>query len=239
MPNKGFKHSEESRIKIGLNGFHYGMLGKKHTEKWKQKMKIRMKGNKYSLGKHYIMSEEHRKKISESHFGKKLSSKHRKRISESHKGYIMPESQKRKISIHHKNTIGFGKWMIGKKHTQKTKEKVKRFQDKLVKSGKHHLWKGGITPLVRKIRNSFKYRQWRSDIFTRDNFICTWCGDNQGGNLEAHHIKPFHLIMKENNIKTFKKGKICEELWNINNGITLCINCHNKTKKYGIKKFDS
>jgi len=33
-------------------------------------------------------------------------------------------------------------------------------------------WKGGITPLARHIRNSYKYRQWRSDVFTKDDFIC-------------------------------------------------------------------
>jgi hypothetical protein len=93
---------------------------------------------------------------------------------------------------------------------------------------KNPAWKGGISPLEARIRRSFKYRQWRSDVFTRDNFTCQEqeCGDNKGRNLEAHHIKPFALIMRENTIKTFEEAMNCEELWNINNGITFCKSCH-------------
>jgi hypothetical protein len=90
---------------------------------------------------------------------------------------------------------------------------------------KHYNWKGGITPLKQLIRHSFKYRLWRSDIFTRDNYICQNCG-KRGGNVNTHHIKPFVLIMDENKIKTFEQAMNCEELWNINNGITLCEKCH-------------
>jgi 5-methylcytosine-specific restriction endonuclease McrA len=87
-------------------------------------------------------------------------------------------------------------------------------------------WKGGITPLIVKIRGCFLYRQWRSDIFTRDSFLCQECGKN--GGIEAHHIKPFSTIIEENKIKTFSEAESCEELWNINNGVTLCIGCHDK-----------
>jgi len=31
----------------------------------------------------------------------------------------------------------------------------------------------------------------------------------------------------------------CEELWNINNGITLCKECHKKTDSYGGKTFQA
>jgi hypothetical protein len=86
-------------------------------------------------------------------------------------------------------------------------------------------WKGGITPLQFKIRNSHKYRLWRSDVFTRDNFTCVIC-NTRGGSLEAHHIKFFSIIIKENNINSLEEALNCEELWNINNGITLCLCCH-------------
>jgi len=86
-------------------------------------------------------------------------------------------------------------------------------------------WKGGITPLTLTIRHSFEYRQWRSDIFTRDDFTCQKCG-KRGIKIVAHHIKRFSLIFEENKIKTLEQARICEEFWNINNGITLCKECH-------------
>ena len=105
------------------------------------------------------------------------------------------------------------------------------------KNGKDHFnWKGGITPLTKKIRNSEKSFEWRTKIFERDNYICRKCGAKNGNGktvyFEAHHLKEFYLIVEENKIKTFKQGMDCEELWNIDNGITLCLKCHNKTK-YG------
>lgn len=91
-------------------------------------------------------------------------------------------------------------------------------------------WKGGITPLVYIIRNSFKYRQWRSDIFTRDDFTCQKCGI-RGVMLNAHHIDLFSEIFKENNIQSFEQALECDELWNLNNGITYCLDCHKKIHK--------
>lgn len=92
-------------------------------------------------------------------------------------------------------------------------------------------WKGGVTKLAEQIRKCFKYRQWRSDIFERDNYTCQECGI-RGTFLEAHHIKEFSKIMAENNIKTLEQALACEELWNINNGQTLCKECHKKTDNY-------
>ena len=94
-------------------------------------------------------------------------------------------------------------------------------------------WKGGTSPLTMLVRSSFQYRQWRSDIFTRDDFTCQICGKRSEGDLESHHIKSFNSIWLENNIKTFEEALNCEELWNINNGRTLCQKCHRKTENYG------
>ena len=83
-----------------------------------------------------------------------------------------------------------------------------------------------------RIRNCFKYRQWRSDVFTRDDFTCQKCGDNKSGNLNAHHIKLFSTILDEYKIKTLEQALDCEELWNINNGQTLCKKCHRLINRY-------
>lgn len=101
----------------------------------------------------------------------------------------------------------------------------------------------GRTPLVKSIRNLEKYAVWRTKVFKRDNYICQACG-HRGGNIEAHHnIIPFQIIF-ESFIKKYKnyppiKNKQYllslslnwKPFWKINNGITLCSSCHEKTKK--------
>ena len=149
--------------------------------------------------------------------GSTQSKKMRKIISLANIGRKHPHSEeaKKKMSKSHK----------GKKHSEEHKRKIG-----LSLSGeKSPAWKGGITPLVNQIRNHFKSRQWRSDVFTRDDFTCQKCS-KRGCYLEAHHIKSFSKIIEENKIKTLEQALNCEELWNINNGITWCLSCHNPTK---------
>ncbi len=86
-----------------------------------------------------------------------------------------------------------------------------------------------ITPLMSRIRHSDKYFNWRTQIFGRDNYTCQKCGE-RGSWLEAHHIKRFTDIIKENNIETFESAINCNELWDLDNGITLCKSCHELTK---------
>lgn len=86
------------------------------------------------------------------------------------------------------------------------------------------------TLLFTQIRKVVEYRQWRSDVFTRDNFTCQFCGV-RGGQLHAHHIKQFIVILLENKITTLKDALECAELWNLNNGVTLCTLCHSKAHK--------
>lgn len=131
--------------------------------------------------------------------------------------------------------VGKTPWNKGKKGTQTRNRmtfkkgmvpwnKGKRYEK--VAGEKNWQWKG-TTKLFGLVRKSFRYRQWRSDVFTRDDFTCNSCQD-RGGILNAHHLKPFSVIMDENKIKTIEEALSCEELWNINNGITLCLSCHIK-----------
>lgn len=86
----------------------------------------------------------------------------------------------------------------------------------------HYNWKGGITPLQMKIRNSMEYKLWRNAVFERDNYTCIWCGSRSGNGkriaLAADHIKPF--------------CDYPELRFAIDNGRTLCNDCHKKTDTY-------
>lgn len=184
-------------------------------------------GNKFVKG--HVMTELVKKKISESCTGKKHTKETKRKISESGKksinsgriklGQRLSEETKRKMSLSQR----------GKRVSKKTRRILSNQRMGIRGSN----WKGGITLLNKIIRNSFEYRQWRSDIFTRDNFTCFICGI-RGVDLNAdHHPKMFYEIIKEYNVKSFEDALRCEELWNINNGRTLCLDCH---KKYGRRK---
>lgn len=110
-----------------------------------------------------------------------------------------------------------------------------RFEKGKLSGCKHYNWKGGITELNNKIRNCEKYRHWRLSIFKRDFYSCQSC-KYHGKNIHADHIKPFYLIVKENNIKTLEQAIDCEELWSLENGRTLCVSCHKQTGTWGRNK---
>ena len=91
-------------------------------------------------------------------------------------------------------------------------------------------WKGGITKLNQSVRSLKKYDEWRKAVFTRDDFTCVHCGDK--GYLNADHIRPLSLLLKENDIESTEQANNCDELWDIENGRTLCIPCHRETETF-------
>lgn len=96
--------------------------------------------------------------------------------------------------------------------------------------GLHNLYRG-ITELKALLRQTSRYKQWRESVFIRDGFKCQFCGAI--GEINADHIKPFAVILVENNVRTFEDAMNCFELWNMENGQTLCVLCHKKTETYG------
>ena len=142
------------------------------------------------------------------------------------KGYKMPKEWKQKISQSHKGMKKpwAGKYIRTKKRiitkhwhlSEETKKKLSKALKGKYKNEKSWNWKGGITPLRKKLYFSEEYKKWRMGVFLRDNFTCQFCGI-KGVYLEAHHIKKWANYPKLR--------------FDINNGVSLCSLCHNLTKK--------
>ena len=81
-----------------------------------------------------------------------------------------------------------------------------------------YLWKGGITPINKKIRCSPQYKQWRTRVFERDDYTCQACG-SRGVELHADHELPFAFFP--------------DLRFEVLNGRTLCVSCHRKTATWG------
>lgn len=90
-----------------------------------------------------------------------------------------------------------------------------------------------------RTRQLQKYINWRKNIMERDNYICQIC-NTRGGKLEVDHIIPLQAILYYNKIYTIEEANLCTELWDEQNGRTLCKSCHIKTptysRRYKLKK---
>lgn len=77
------------------------------------------------------------------------------------------------------------------------------------------VWKGGVA-VQRNERVTYEYISWRKNVFGRDSYTCQCCGKKSKTGmpitLNAHHIK---------NWKDNPNERYC-----VNNGITLCEDCH-------------
>ncbi|MBE3114805.1 MAG: hypothetical protein IMZ59_04720, partial [Actinobacteria bacterium] len=89
-----------------------------------------------------------------------------------------------------------------------------------------HRWKGGISPIYEHIRNTQKYWDWRYAIMKRDGYVCGLCGESDINKLQVHHVLFLSNLIKKYHIETIEDAIECDELWDINNGITYCETCH-------------
>lgn len=102
---------------------------------------------------------------------------------------------------------------LGKKHSAETKARISaqtRLRTPRGKAAPGYIDGKGSERLG--LRATQELKRWRYDVYTRDRYTCQECGDARGGNLHAHHIKPF--------------ASHPELRFDVSNGITLCERCH-------------
>jgi len=138
--------------------------------------------------------------------GQKLSNKHKEKIRIGNIGkhnFRHTDEAKRKIGLN----------SIGRMWTKESRRKNSESH----KGSKCHFYKGGVSKLKRyKHYNNLDYKIWREDVFKRDNYTCQRCGirSKKGTKvvLHPHHIKSYTYYP--------------EIRYDIDNGLTLCVQCH-------------
>ena len=90
--------------------------------------------------------------------------------------------------------------------------------DRHMPAGEDHWnWKGGISK-INDNRDSVDYKKWRYKVYKRDSFKCVKCGSKE--KLNAHHIFSWRFYP--------------DKRYDVDNGITLCEDCHIKIhQKFG------
>lgn len=140
------------------------------------------------------------------------------------KGKKTPEETRKKQSLAKKKNPT--RYWLGKKRPEFSPEWKKNMAripwnkgipDLLHRGSNHHNWKGGATSERERLRKSIEYKLWRTSVFERDDYTCRFCSE-RGGRLEADHIKPW--------------CDYPELRFAIDNGRTLCHDCHTKTDTY-------
>lgn len=127
------------------------------------------------------------------------------------------EETRKKMSERMKNNP-LNYW-LGKKLSQEHRNKLSLVL--IGKTGKlARNWKGGITANKHSLHKP-EYKEWRSEIFKRDNWKCRISDENCNGKIQAHHILPW--------------AKFPELRYQLNNGITLCRFHHPRKREEEMK----
>ena len=156
----------------------------------------------------YKRTKEHREKIGEAHKGKPSGMLGKKAWNRGTRGVCKANSGSFKR--------GRIPWNKGKKykgcsHSREWTEKVRQ---SLIKRADRIGRKKYVRP---KHNTHWKYREWRTRVFKRDDFTC-WICEEKSGKIEAHHLK--------------KWSKYPNLRYKISNGLTLCEFCHKTYTKF-------
>jgi transposase len=145
----------------------------------------------------------------------------RKKRSEKSKQRWQDPEYRRKLKLKHKIRWGLPDYKKKMSEIRKQLWKDPIYRLKIRKSlSKVKRYKQQREP--REERKLLEYKLWAEAILKRDNYICQKCG-KKGGKLEVHHI--------------FNWADYPELRYAIDNGITLCRECHREFhKQFGKRK---
>lgn len=101
-----------------------------------------------------------------------------------------------------------------------------------IQGDKNPNWKGGKTALMDAIRTCSRYKEWRRMVFDRDGYRCVFCG--REGRVQADHVKPLAVLVDMAGISTLEEALEADELFDAENGRTLCGDCHRETDTFGV-----
>lgn len=209
-PFYGRHHSERTKRYIseankGNPGYWTGKKRPSPSKKARENMSKAAKGKPKPWLKDKELSKEHKEKISKANLGKKCSKEAIEKTRLFHLGRKRSKVTKENLRLSHLGKPGY--W-TGKKRLSMT-------------GSKNYNWKGGIYPIVDKIRHSPEIKLWRKKVFKRDNYTCQKT-NIKGGELCSHHIKNF--------------SEYPELRFETSNGITLSQKMHKEFHKiYGWK----
>ena len=238
-PMFGKHHSLETREKISKSRMgkslppfteeHKRKIGEAHkgrivTEETREKLRI------INTGKH--PSEETKKKLSEANKGKVVSKETREKLSVAAKGRKHTEEAKEKMSKaqikryedHPEQRKIRSELSKGRHPSEATRKKMSEQR----KGENNSNYKDGKTPLYSKIRSCGRMKEWIQAVFKRDNYK-DWfsgCTGTRKNPIEAHHIISFTYLLRKYKIKSVEEAELCEELWDVNNGVTILQKSH-------------
>jgi len=243
--SKSGKCASCSHIKHGKYSqnvcYYCELCGKKITSNHKRCVQCANKGRKHT--------KEHNEKIRQSLMGKKHTKERIEKNRKSHIGIKQSEATIRKrrealIGRSYEDIYGLDKAKLQKQKRAESQTGM-FYSTKTRKKLSLSLGGTGIPyermRLTLAIRYLSEYNNWRTEVFKRDNYTCQECGQ-QGGYLESHHKKEFHIIFTEflkiyDQFSPINDKEILRRLarkynpfWELTNGKTLCQDCHNLTK---------
>jgi len=152
----------------------------------------------------FLRTEECRRKISESLKGRRLSEKHKENIRKCQIGKKHLEKTKEKIREGCKGiNKGQKNGMWGKKHSKEARQKItKNHADFSME--KHPNWQGGksFEPYALEFNNQLK-----EEIRKRDNCQCQFCGISENGRIhDIHHINYIKKDCRPRNLNALCRG---------------------------------